>query len=117
MDAICAEGSDKGIEKALTRVPDNMDATYERILKTIDEKPRPQRELAVFPTGPAGRPRPWPGSVQAIWTMAQARRFKRAGQDKKAAACGPPAGHVSLGNKILTKLFTVFLHPRSCILV
>ena len=46
LDAICAEASDKGIEKALTRVPGDMDATYERILKTINEKPRPKRELA-----------------------------------------------------------------------
>ena len=27
LDAICAEVSDNGIEKALTRVPDDMDAT------------------------------------------------------------------------------------------
>ena len=46
LDAICAEASDKGIEKALERVPDSMDATYERILNTINEKPRPKRELA-----------------------------------------------------------------------
>ena len=46
LDAICEEASDKGIEKALERVPDNMDATYERILNTINEKPRPKRELA-----------------------------------------------------------------------
>ena len=46
LDAICAEGTDNGIEKALARVPDNMDATYERILNAINGKPRPQRELA-----------------------------------------------------------------------
>ena len=40
LDAICAEASDKGIEKALTRVQENMDATYERILDTIKNKPR-----------------------------------------------------------------------------
>ena len=46
MDAICAEVSDNGIEKALNRVPKDMDATYERILNTINAKPHPQRELA-----------------------------------------------------------------------
>ena len=46
MDAICAELTDKGIEKALARVPEDMSATYERILDTINKKPRPQRELA-----------------------------------------------------------------------
>ena len=46
LDAICAEASDSGIEKALERVPDDMDATYERILKTINEKPRPKRKVA-----------------------------------------------------------------------
>ena len=45
-DAICKEISDKGIEKALKRVPEDMDATYERILDTINAKPRAQRELA-----------------------------------------------------------------------
>ena len=46
LDAICAEISDKGIENALTRVPDTMDDTYERILTMINAKPRPQRDLA-----------------------------------------------------------------------
>ena len=46
LDAICTEISDKGIEKALEKVPDDMDATYERILGTINHKPRAQRELA-----------------------------------------------------------------------
>ena len=31
LDAICAEASDYGIEEALARVPEDMDATYERI--------------------------------------------------------------------------------------
>ena len=46
LDAICTEISDKGIEKALEKVPDDMDVTYERILGTINHKPRAQRELA-----------------------------------------------------------------------
>ena len=46
LDAICEEASDKGIERALERAPDDLNATYERILKTIDEKRRPKRELA-----------------------------------------------------------------------
>ena len=46
LDAICAEISDKGIEQALERLPDDMDKTYERILETINKKPRAQRELA-----------------------------------------------------------------------
>ena len=46
LDAICAEISDYGINKALERVPEDMDATYERILNIISAKPRPQRELA-----------------------------------------------------------------------
>ena len=46
LDAICAELSDKGIEKALARVPEDMSATYERILETINKKPRAHRELA-----------------------------------------------------------------------
>ena len=46
LDAICAEVSDKGIERALERVPDTMDATYERILDTIKAKSRAQYELA-----------------------------------------------------------------------
>ena len=46
LDAICTEISDNGIEKALEKVPDDMDATYERILGTINHKPRAQRELA-----------------------------------------------------------------------
>ena len=44
--AICAECSDKGIERALKRVPDDMNATYKRILNTINAKPRSQREIA-----------------------------------------------------------------------
>ena len=46
MDAICAEISDNGIKRALERVPEDMDATYERILNIIGTKPRPQRDLA-----------------------------------------------------------------------
>ena len=46
LNAICAEASDAGIERALKRVPDDMDATYERILETINRKPWPMRELA-----------------------------------------------------------------------
>ena len=46
MDAICAEFSDKGIARALARVPEDMSTTYERILQAISEKPRAQRELA-----------------------------------------------------------------------
>ena len=46
MDAICDEYSDSGIEEALARVPENMDATYERILDTINKKPRVRHELA-----------------------------------------------------------------------
>ena len=46
LDAICAEISDDGIERALARVPDDMDATYERTLDIINTKPRAQRELA-----------------------------------------------------------------------
>ena len=46
MDAICAEYSDNGIERALSRVPEDMNATYERILDAINKKPRTQRELA-----------------------------------------------------------------------
>ena len=46
LDAICAELSDNGIEKALGRVPENMNETYERILNAINEKPLPQRKIA-----------------------------------------------------------------------
>ena len=46
MDAICKEVSDRGIEKALERVPKDMDATYERILNTINEKSQAQYNLA-----------------------------------------------------------------------
>ena len=46
LDAICAEPSDNGIERALKRVPEDMNTTYERILNIINEKPRAQRELA-----------------------------------------------------------------------
>ena len=46
LDAICAELSDNGIEKALDRVPEDMNATYERILNAINEKPQAHRKLA-----------------------------------------------------------------------
>ena len=46
LNAICAEISDNGIEKALKRVPKDLDATYERILTIINEKPQAQCELA-----------------------------------------------------------------------
>ena len=46
LDAICAELSDNGIEKALEKVPEDLNATYKRILKTINKKPRAQREVA-----------------------------------------------------------------------
>ena len=46
LDAICAELSDNGIEKALDRVPEDMNATYERILNIINEKPQAHRKLA-----------------------------------------------------------------------
>ena len=46
LDAICAEISSNGIAKALERLPEGMDEAYERILDTIDKKPRAQRELA-----------------------------------------------------------------------
>ena len=46
LNAICAEISDNGIEETLKRVPEDMDATYDRILSTINKKPRAQRELA-----------------------------------------------------------------------
>ena len=47
LDAICAEPSDIGIEEALGRVPEDMDATYERILSKINGGPRTQRKLAI----------------------------------------------------------------------
>ena len=40
LDAICAELTDKGIEKALVRVLEDMNVTYERILAT-NNKPLP----------------------------------------------------------------------------
>ena len=46
LDEICAEHSDNGIERALKRVPKDMNTTYERILNIINEKPGAQRELA-----------------------------------------------------------------------
>ena len=61
LDAICAEISDNGIRKALKRVPEDMDTTYERILDIIKAKPLPQRELArkvLIWTAHARRPLP-----------------------------------------------------------
>ena len=46
LNAICAELSDHGIQKALKRVPEDLNATYERILNTINMKPQSQGELA-----------------------------------------------------------------------
>ena len=46
MKAICEQVSDYGIEEALQNIPQDMDATYERILDIIDKKPPAQRELA-----------------------------------------------------------------------
>ena len=46
LNAICVEHSDNGIEKALARVPKDMDATYERILNIINNMSQTQRELA-----------------------------------------------------------------------
>ena len=46
LDSICAQVSDNAIEKALESIPENMNATYERILDMINKKPRAQRELA-----------------------------------------------------------------------
>ena len=45
LEAICAETSDYGIEKALESVPEDMDETYGRILEAVNKKPRAQREL------------------------------------------------------------------------
>ena len=45
LEAICAEFCDDDIERALEKVPEDMDATYGRILNTINQKPRAQREL------------------------------------------------------------------------
>ena len=46
LKAICAQVSDYGIEQTLRNIPKDIDATYERILETIDKKPPAQRELA-----------------------------------------------------------------------
>ena len=46
LDSICAQDSDNAIAKALESVPEDMDATYVRILDAINKKPRNQRELA-----------------------------------------------------------------------
>ena len=45
LKAICAQVSDYGIEETLQNIPDDIDATYERILDKIDKNPRAQREL------------------------------------------------------------------------
>ena len=69
MNAICAEVTDNGIERALKRVPDNMDATYKRILNIINAKPRAQRELArriLIWTAYARRPLPIDALAYAI---------------------------------------------------
>ena len=47
LDTICTQISDLAIEEALEKVPEDMDETYERILNTIDRKPRGQRGLAI----------------------------------------------------------------------
>ena len=46
LETIYAQVSDYGIEQALENIPDDLDATYERILDMISNKPRVQRELA-----------------------------------------------------------------------
>src|SRR6266576_690819 len=46
LKAICAQVSDNGIEETLQNIPRDIDATYDRILKSIDKKPPAQRELA-----------------------------------------------------------------------
>ena len=46
MDSICAQVADNEIEEALDSVPEDMDATYDRILDMIKKKPQGQRELA-----------------------------------------------------------------------
>ena len=46
LDAICEQVSDNAIEWTLERVPDGLDATYERTLDIINKKPRVLRELA-----------------------------------------------------------------------
>ena len=43
---ICAQVSDNGIEETLQRIPQDMNATYERILHMIRKKPQAQCELA-----------------------------------------------------------------------
>ena len=46
LETICAKVSDYGIEKALENIPEDLDATYHRILNMINKKPREQYELA-----------------------------------------------------------------------
>ena len=46
MKAIYAQVSDLGIEETLKDIPKDINATYERILDVIDNKPLAQRELA-----------------------------------------------------------------------
>ena len=46
LKAICDEVSDYGIEETLGNMPTTISKTYKRILKIIDKKPKPQRELA-----------------------------------------------------------------------
>ena len=46
MKAVCAQVSDYGVEETLQHMPQDMDATYEKILDAINGKPPAQRELA-----------------------------------------------------------------------
>ena len=46
LNEICAQISDKAIEKALTKVPKDLNATFERILDSISQKPEGQYALA-----------------------------------------------------------------------
>ena len=46
LKAICAQVSDYGIEETLQNIPRDIEATYNRILESIDKKPPAQRELA-----------------------------------------------------------------------
>ncbi|KAF8424851.1 ankyrin repeat-containing domain protein [Tirmania nivea] len=46
LQEICDQTSDYGIKKTLGYLPEDMDATYERIINMINKKPRAHRELA-----------------------------------------------------------------------
>ena len=46
LDEICAQISDYAIKKALERIPEDLNATYQRILDSISKKNRGQYELA-----------------------------------------------------------------------